>query len=73
MDRLNRMLQAAQGMGMGGGAPGGVSQTITPISLRVYLLKLLVGRHHWRSIRFTLNALKRRVLMDFILGHTEPD
>jgi 26S proteasome regulatory subunit N11 len=32
MDRLNRMLQAAQGMGMGGGAPGGVSQMITPIS-----------------------------------------
>ena len=26
MDRLNRMLQAAQGMGMGGAAPGGVSQ-----------------------------------------------
>lgn len=25
MDRLNRMLQAAQGMGMGGAAPGGVS------------------------------------------------
>jgi hypothetical protein len=60
MDRLNRMLQAAQGMGMGGGAPGGVSQTIIPISLSVYLLKLLVGRHHWRSISFTLNALKRR-------------
>jgi 26S proteasome regulatory subunit N11 len=26
MDRINRMLQAAQGIGMGGGAPGGVSQ-----------------------------------------------
>lgn len=25
MDRINRMLQAAQGIGMGGGAPGGVS------------------------------------------------
>jgi hypothetical protein len=25
MDRLNRMLQAAQGMGMGSAAPGGVS------------------------------------------------
>lgn len=25
MDRLNRMLQAAQGMGMGGAGPGGVS------------------------------------------------
>ncbi|KAJ6106371.1 JAB1/Mov34/MPN/PAD-1 ubiquitin protease-domain-containing protein [Penicillium capsulatum] len=28
MDRLNRMLQAAQGMGMGGAAPGGVSQPV---------------------------------------------
>ena len=25
MERLNRMLQAAQGMGMGGAAPGAVS------------------------------------------------
>lgn len=28
MDRLNRMLQAAQGMGMGGAAPGGVRQSV---------------------------------------------
>lgn len=27
MDRLNRMLQAAQGMGMGSAAPGGVSDS----------------------------------------------
>lgn len=33
MDRLNRMLQAAQGMGISaGGGPGGVSQ---PVTLRV--------------------------------------
>lgn len=29
MDRLNRMLQAAQGMGMGSAAPGGVSALVT--------------------------------------------
>ena len=28
MDRLNRMLQAAQGMGMGSAAPGGVRQPV---------------------------------------------
>lgn len=33
MDRLNRMLQAAQGMGMGGAAPGGVSWIRPLISL----------------------------------------
>lgn len=33
MDRLNRMLQAAQGMGISaGGGPGGVSQ---PVALQV--------------------------------------
>lgn len=30
MDRINRMLQAAQGIGMGGGAPGGVSHCGRP-------------------------------------------
>lgn len=33
MDRLNRMLHAAQGMGMGmGGAPGGVSAPVASLS-----------------------------------------
>lgn len=34
MDRLNRMLQAAQGMGMGSAAPGGVSQQAWPVKCR---------------------------------------
>jgi hypothetical protein len=33
MDRLNRMLQAAQGMGMGGAAPGGVSRPFASFAL----------------------------------------
>lgn len=44
MDRLNRMLQAAQGMGMGGAAPGGVSLSITsPVSPCAYLPQLRAG------------------------------
>jgi hypothetical protein len=33
MDRLNRMLQAAQGMGMGSAAPGGVSRPFASFTL----------------------------------------
>ena len=33
MDRLNRMLQAAQGMGMGSAAPGGVSRPFASLTL----------------------------------------
>lgn len=51
MDRLNRMLQAAQGMGMGGAVPGGVSGSITsPISLHVYPYKLRAGGYSWYNI-----------------------
>lgn len=33
MDRLNRMLQAAQGMGMGSAAPGGVRHPVVSMIL----------------------------------------
>ena len=59
MDRLNRMLQAAQGMGMGGAAPGGVSWTIAfPVSPCVYLSKLLAGRYQWHILSSTSNAFR---------------
>lgn len=49
MDRLNRMLQAAQGMGMDSTAPGGVSQplvsTVVPCGYSVELLSLLAESH----------------------------
>ena len=32
MERLSRMLQAAQGMGLSGGGPGGVSDPFSPSS-----------------------------------------
>ena len=39
MDRLNRMLQAAQGMGMGSAAPGGVSYSmLRPQDILVFTL-----------------------------------
>lgn len=43
MDRLNRMLQAAQGMSMGGAAPGGVSSSLLYISLCALSVSLLPG------------------------------
>ena len=43
MDRLNRMLHAAQGMGMGmGGAPGGVSALVASLSAASYSGSLLL-------------------------------
>lgn len=50
MDRLNRMLQAAQGMGMGGGgAPGGVSQSNKPLCwlLAFVIICILLRFTNW--------------------------
>ncbi|PWY91138.1 26S proteasome regulatory subunit RPN11 [Aspergillus heteromorphus CBS 117.55] len=51
MDRLNRMLQAAQGMGMGGGAPGTDSPNLIDNSETVHIssLALLKMLRHGRA------------------------
>ncbi|CAG8888434.1 unnamed protein product [Penicillium egyptiacum] len=51
MDRLNRMLQAAQGMGMGGAAPGGDTPNLIDNSETVHIssLALLKMLRHGRA------------------------
>ncbi|KAJ6171851.1 26S proteasome regulatory subunit rpn11 [Penicillium chermesinum] len=51
MDRLNRMLQAAQGIGMGGGAPGGDTPNLIDNSETVHIssLALLKMLRHGRA------------------------
>ncbi|KAJ5439302.1 26S proteasome regulatory subunit rpn11 [Penicillium daleae] len=51
MDRINRMLQAAQGIGMGGGAPGGDTPNLIDNSETVHIssLALLKMLRHGRA------------------------
>lgn len=70
MDRLNRMLQAAQGMGMGGGAPGGVGQTKSAfISDVMALLSVDYRLLDWDSEQHR----SFRELTDGLIGYTELD
>jgi hypothetical protein len=57
MDRLNRMLQAAQGMGMGSAAPGGVSRPFASFMLCICCL--------WPSI----HGRRQRLLSPLNTGH----
>lgn len=64
MDRLNRMLHAAQGMGMGmGGAPGGVSALVASLCCILFgipssTLRLVNG--WFRSKMDSLHCKKRK-------------
>lgn len=55
MERFNRMLQAAHGMGMGAAAPGAVSGLASPFSLRRLPRSL---RRDFQSRRATLANTK---------------
>lgn len=72
MDRLNRMLQAAQGMGISaGGGPGGVSQ---PVALRISPCVLRLEVFCLLSLSYNaVSSFRRLGLTCAHVGFCKPD
>lgn len=81
MDRLNRMLQAAQGMGMGSAAPGGVSRPLASFTLCIFFTRDHLSKvfsigfcNSWIRIICGFKFLSTMVADTMLLiGHPEPD